>query len=217
MAFSLLIVFISGCAAFFRSVSLPPPEGSSLPPKGALRHPFSPCKPAANVPDTQDFGWNAGGADRWKVRGNYPGGVSSSRRRNMSSRDIPAIRTTFLRPLMPETICTRGRGIPSLAARNRTSASLARLSRGGAVRRMRTASPKSPATLSLDARGSTWTATVALSSSRPASFPLFPFRKAPPPGRRASSRESTGETGWPGSPPSGRSRSRPPSGGACAG
>ena len=70
-----------------------------------------------------------------------------------SSRVAPVIATTFERLLRPATKRTAGRGRQSSSAIKRTKASFAESSTGGAVSRIRTASPCKPTTSVREARG----------------------------------------------------------------
>jgi len=223
---------ISGCAACYRSVSLPQPEGlRDSHPQKTLRRPFlsrksdgeSVCRGSATAGIHAPRQGGAPGTVSRPVKcapvavgpetcqeppRTLRDGGERPRRARHSSRVSPSTRTSFLRPSPPARIPTLLRGTSRDFARSRTSASFARFSTGGAVRRTRTASPERPATSSRDALGSTCTARTAPPRSRPS--PLVRLTESASPGRRGSAPGNTSGTGSPGSPPSGRNRCSPP-------
>ena len=202
---------ISGCAACYRSVSLPQPEGlRDSHPQKTLRRPFLSRKsdPVGVNRPVEHTPVAVGPEACQELPGALRDGGERPRRARHSSRVSPSTRTSFLRPSPPARIPTLLRGTSRDFARSRTSASFARFSTGGAVRRTRTASPERPATSSRDALGSTCTARTAPPRSRPS--PLVRLTESASPGRRGSAPGNTSGTGSPGSPPSGRNRCSPP-------
>lgn len=89
---------------------------------------------------------------------------------------MPSTATTLVRPVSPRTSRTAPRGTPSTPARNRTSASFAAPSTGGAVSRTRRTSPLGPAISvraapGLDPEPQPDARAVGLDHSRPSSSP----------------------------------------------